>query len=98
MNITQKTRRLLLNLICLLACNHAFAQNPNIVSGYYVSPKGDSILGQIQLEKSGGQILQFMPAGTSSWQKLSPSSVARSGDQQGLLIIAHMIRSGQDTQ
>ncbi len=98
MNIAQKTLLLIIHFICLLACNHAFAQNPNIVSGYYVSPKGDSILGQIQLEKSGGQILQFMPAGTSSWQKLSPSSVARSGDQQGLLIIARMIRSGQDTQ
>jgi len=98
MNIAQKTLLLIIHFICLLAQHHAFAQNPNIVSGYYVSPKSDSILGQIQLEKSGGQVLQFMSAGTSSWQKLSPASVARAGDQQGLLIISHMIRSGQDTQ
>jgi hypothetical protein len=98
MNKAQKTLLLIIHLLCLLAQNHAFAQNPNIVSGYYVSPKGDSIMGQIQLEKSGGQVLQFMPAGTSSWQKLPPASVARAGDQQGLLIIARMIRSGQDTQ
>jgi hypothetical protein len=98
MNTSQKTLLLFVTFIYLCTNNPAFAQNPNVVPGYYLSPKGDSIPGQIQLEKSGGQVLRFKPNGTSSWQNLSPASVAQAGDRQGLLIFPRMIRSGQDSQ
>ncbi len=98
MNISQKTLYLFSAFILIFAHHYSFAQNPNIIQGYYISATGDSISGQIHLEKTVGQTLAFKLAGAANWQDLPATSVKRAGDRQGLLFYPRMIRSGQDSQ
>lgn len=74
------------------------AQNPNIVNGYYISTKGDSISGQIDLGKTGGHELRFKSQDEKKWKDLDAMDVKKAGGDNGLLILTGEIRSPQDTE
>ncbi len=90
--------KFLLVLAILLSTAFLSAQNPNIVSGYYISTAGDSILGQIDLSKTSGADLRFKAAGEKKWRDLDAREVARAGGDKGLSIIPREIRIEQDTE
>lgn len=86
-----------LPIICLLA-GSLTAQNPNIVNGYYISTKGDSITGQIHLGKTSGDNFYFRDQEQKKWSVLNAGVVARAGGDNGLVIIPREIRTTQDSE
>ena len=82
---------------CFLASSVS-AQNPNIVNGYYISTRGDSMTGQIHVGKINGNNFYFKDRGQKTWKNLGAGEVAKAGGDNGLVILPREIRMTQDTE
>lgn len=97
----QKTLILTFRNVFMAACFLAgsiSAQNPNIVNGYYISTKGDSISGQIHVGKISGNNFYFRDHGQKTWKNLNAGEVAEAGGDNGLVVLPREIRTTQDTE
>lgn len=88
----------LLFLITWLFAGTLSAQDPAIFNGYYLTPSGDSITGQINTDKTGGNVLRFREAGQKKWKNLTTKEVRKAGGEQGLDILQQEIRSSVDSE
>lgn len=63
MNTSQKTLLLFVTFIYLWTNNPAFAQNPNVVTGYYLHPKEKVSRGKSNWGNPGAECCEFKPDG-----------------------------------
>ena len=81
-----------LHLALLLSlCTSIQAQSPDIVQGYYISSKGDSLSGRFYLGNLRDNVLKYDPAGGANWKKLTPGEVKAFHGAEGQFVTTYLV-------
>jgi len=90
---------LLLATLLSLLSSGLYAQNPDIVNGYMITAKGDSLVGQIHVGGLKKNILRFRTSEKSAWTYFNPKEIMRaSAPEKDIYILPQEIRNAEDPE
>ena len=88
---TKHYLQLLSFVLFLSLCTTIHAQSSDIVQGYYISSKGDSLSGQFYLGNLRDNVLKYDPAGGTNWKKLTPAEVKEVHGKEGQFVTSQLV-------
>jgi len=89
---------LLLATLLSLLSSGLYAQNPDIVNGYMITAKGDSLVGQIHVGSIKQNYLKFRASADLDWVVLYPKDLKLATGENGLLILPQKIHLAEVTE
>ena len=97
-NYSLKVAIFLTILLHFLHTQTLFAQNPDILNGYYRSSAGDSLTGQINISNLKNNILKFRASKDANWTVIRPSDVKLVVGEKGLFIRTQSVRNSESEE